>query len=71
MRSRPRTKRRYQSISNHPLEGRRQRLSSINSGTTHGATSMSITAVDMEMQRNAVTAPTAAGGTTATRTRWL
>ena len=52
VRSRPRTKRRYRSISNHPLEGRRQRLSSttpstINGSTTHEATSTSIAAVDM------------------------
>ena len=73
--SQPRTKRRYQSISSRPLEGRRQRFSSttpsiINGDTTHDATSMSIIAVDMGMQRSVVTAPTAAGGTTATRTGW-
>ena len=69
------TKGRCRSISNRPLEERRQRLSRttpmVNSGDTmHGTTSMSIVAIDMGMQRSAVTALTTAGGTTATRTEW-
>jgi len=73
MMSQPRTKRRCRSISSRPLEGRRQHLSSttpstINGDTTHDATSTSIVAVDMGTQKTAVTAPTAAGDTTATRT---
>ena len=60
-------------ISNHPIEERKQRLSkttlSIISGDTmHDTTSTSIVAVDMGMQRNAATAPTAANDTTATST---
>ena len=71
--SRTETKRRYQCISNHPLEEGKQRLSetasSMTSGDmTHDMTSMTIDAVDMEMQRSAVTAPTAADNMTATRT---
>jgi len=37
---------------------------------THNTTSTNIVAIDMGMQRSAVTAPTAAGDTTATRTGW-
>jgi len=59
----------------HPLEERRQRLckttqSIISGDTMHDTTSMSIVADDMGMQRSAVTAPTAAGDMTATRTGW-
>ena len=73
--SRPRTKRRCRSISSRPLEGRRQHSSSttpstISDDTTHDATSTKIVAVDMGMQKNAVTAPTAAGDTTATMIGW-
>ena len=57
------------SISNHPLEERKQRLSkttlsTINSDTTDDTTSTSIVAVDLGMQRNAATAPTAVDDTT-------
>ena len=73
--SRSETKGRCWSISNHPLEEGKQRLSKttssiINGDTMHDTTSTSIVAVDMGMQRNAATAPTAADSTTATRTRW-
>ena len=73
--SRSETKGRCRSISNHPLEERKQRMSKttspiINGGTMHDTTSTSIIAVDMGMQRNAATAPTVADDTTATRTGW-
>jgi len=73
--SRPRTKRWCRSISSRPLEGRRQHSSSttpstVIDDTTHGATSTRIVAVDVGTQKSAVTAPTAAGDTTATRTGW-
>jgi len=72
---RPRTKRRYRSTSSRLLERRGQHLSSttpsiINGDTTHDATSTSIVAVDMGMQRSTVTAPTAEGDTTAMKTGW-
>ena len=75
VRSRPRTKRRCRSISSCPLEGKRQHSSSAtpsttNDDTTHDATSTRIIAVGMGTQKSAVTAPTAAGDTTATRTGW-
>jgi len=59
------------SISNHSLEERRQSvskttLSIISGDTMYVTTSTSIVAVDMGMQRSAVTAPTAADVTTAT-----
>jgi len=68
-------KRRCRSISNRPLEGRRQRLSSTTPSTTNGdmthdVTSMKIVDVGTGMQKSAITAPTAAGDTTATRTGW-
>jgi len=69
--SQPTTKRRCRSISSRPLEGKRPRSSfpsTTNDDTTHDATSTRIIAVDMGTQKSAVTAPTAAGGTTATRT---
>jgi len=52
--SRPETRRRCRSISNHPLEERGQRLSKttpsiINGDTTHDTTSTSIVTVDMGM----------------------
>ena len=73
--SQPRMKRRCQSISSHPLEGKRQHSSSAtpsttNDDTTHDATSTRIIAVGMGTQKSAVTPPTAAGDTTATRTGW-
>ena len=68
-------KRRCQSISSRPLEERRKCQSKttssiINDDTTHDTTSTNIVAVDTGMQRSAVTAPTVAGDTTATRTGW-
>ena len=71
----PRMKKWYRSINSHPLEEGRQRLSSttpstINGNTTHDATSTNTVVVDMGTQRSAVTVPTAAGGTTATRIGW-
>ena len=73
--SRSEMKRRCQSISNWPLEERRQCRSKttpsiINGGTTHDMTSTNIITVDTGMQRSAVTAPTVAGDTTVTRTGW-
>ena len=71
--SQPKTKRRCQSISNRLPEGERPRSSSpstTNNDTTRDATSTRIVAIDMETQRSAVTAPIAAGGTTAMRTGW-
>ena len=73
--SQPRTKRKCRAISSRPLEGRRQHSSSttpstISDDTTHDATSMRIITVDMGTQKSTVTAPTAAGDTTATRTGW-
>ena len=71
--SQPKTKRRCRSISSHPLEGKRPRSSSpstTNVYTTRDATSTRIVAVGMGTRKNAVTVPTAAGDTTATRTGW-
>ena len=67
--------RRCRSISSRPLEGRRQHSSSttpstISDDTTHDTTSTRIVVVDMGTQKNTVTAPTAVGDTTATRTGW-
>jgi len=75
VRIRPRTKRMCRSIGNRPLEGRRQHSSSttpstISDDTTHDVTSTRIVAVDVGTRKSAVTTPTAAGGTTATRTGW-
>ena len=50
-------------VQNHLIDNQRQ-------WSMHDTTSTSIAAVDMGMQRRAATAPTAAKGTTATRTRW-
>ena len=68
--SRPRTKRRCRSISSRPLEERTQHSSSttpstISDDTTHDATSTRIVTVDVGTLKSAVTAPTAAGDTTA------
>jgi len=73
--SQPRTKRRCRSISSHPLKGRRQHSSSttpstISDDTTLDTTSTRIVVVDIGTQKSAVTAPTVAGDTTATRTGW-
>jgi len=73
MTSRPTTKRRCRSISSHPLEGKRPRSSSLsttNVDMTHDATLKRIVAVGTETRKSAVTAPIAAGGTTAMRTGW-
>ena len=69
MMSRSEMKGRCLCISNHPIKERKQRLSkttpSIISGDTmHDTTSTSIVAVDLGMQRNAATAPTAVDDTT-------
>ena len=74
--SRSETKERCRSISNHPLEEGKRRLpkttsSIINGDTMHDTTSTSTVVVDMGMQRNAATVPTAADDTTVTRTGWL
>ena len=75
MTSRSETKGRRRSISNRHFEERRRRLSkttpsTISGDTTRDTTSTSIIAVGTRMQRSAVTAPTAADDTTATRTEW-
>jgi hypothetical protein len=67
------TKRRYQSISNHPLGEGKERLSETtssmtNGDTTHDTTSTCIDTIDTGMQRSVATAPTTADDTTATRT---
>jgi len=67
------TKRRCQSISSHPLKGKRPRSSSqstTNDDRTHDATLTSIVTIGTGTQKSAVTVPTAAGGTTAMRTGW-
>jgi len=69
-------KERCRSISNHPHEEGKRRLSKttsliINGDPMRDMTSTSTVAVDMGMQRNAATAPTAADDTTVTRTGWL
>jgi len=66
--SHPKTKRRCQSISSHPLEGKRPRSfspSTISVDTTRDATVKRIDAVSTGTRKSAVTAPIAAGGTTA------
>jgi len=73
--SRSETKERRRSNSNRPLEERRRRVSkttplTINGDTTRDTTSTSIVTVSTRMQRSAVTGPTAADDTTATRTGW-
>ena len=71
--SRPKTKRRYQSINCNPLEEERPRSFSpltISVDTMRGMTSKRIDAAGMGTRKSAVTVDIVAGGTTATRTKW-
>jgi len=69
--SQPKMKKRCRSISSRPLEGKRPHSSSLsttNDDMTRDAILKRIVAVGMGTRKNAVTAPTAAGGTTVMRT---
>jgi len=71
--SQPKMKGRCPFISSHPLEEERPRSfspSTISVDTTRDATLKRIDAVGTGTRRSAVTAPIAAGGTTAMRTGW-